>query len=251
MSGQDAPLTMSRLYAKTLEARFVSRPNRFIAQVSMDGELLTCHVKNTGRCRELLLPGARVILSLASNPLRKTAYDLVAVYKGEMLVNIDSQAPNYVARDWLARQYPGAHIKSEHAVGGSRLDFLVNLLPDWDEQAGPQPPESLLYVEVKGVTLECDGRALFPDAPTPRGARHLRLLRELVLQGHQALALFVVQMRPVNSFSPHDAMDPAFGEALREAAACGVRVAALDCLVSEDSLDPGEEVPVELWGGEG
>lgn len=237
---------MSQIYTNTREGRFISRPNRFIAQVQLAGETVTCHVKNTGRCRELLLPGARVILAAAANPLRKTAWDLVAVYKGDMLVNIDSQAPNRVARDWLQVQYPGALIKAEHRVGASRLDFLVNLLPDWDRAAGPQPPDSLLYVEVKGVTLEVEGQALFPDAPTPRGARHLQELAHLARQGHQALALFVVQMRPVISFSPNDAMDPAFGAALRAAAASGVQVLALDCRVTENSLTAGNPVTVRL-----
>ena len=237
---------MSQIYTHIREARFISRPNRFIAQVRLGDKVVVCHVKNTGRCRELLLPDARVIIAGAENPLRKTAYDLIAVYKGDMLVNIDSQAPNRVARAWLQKQYPGAFIKAEHTIGDSRLDFLVNLRPDWDQQTGPQPPESLMYVEVKGVTLKAEGHALFPDAPTPLGARHLRHLSRLAQQGHQALALFVVQMRPVSGFAPNDAMDPAFGLALREAAAAGVQVQAIDCLVAANSLSPGQAVPVGL-----
>ena len=237
---------MSLMYLDTREARFISRPNRFIAQVRLGDKVVVCHVKNTGRCRELLLPGARVIIAPAGNPLRKTAWDLVAVYKGDMLVNIDSQAPNPLARAWLTQQYPGACIKAEHRVFDSRLDFLVDLQPGLEKQAGPRPPESLLYVEVKGVTLETEGRALFPDAPTPRGTRHLKELARLAQLGHRALVLFVVQMRPVASFSPHDAMDPAFGAALRQAAAAGVQVLALDAIVTEDSLSPGQPVAVRL-----
>lgn len=237
---------MSILYNRPQTARFIARPNRFIAHVLVGDEVVVCHVKNTGRCRELLLPGARVIIAPARNPLRKTAYDLIAVYKGEMLVNIDSQAPNALVHRYLSSRYPGAQVRPESRIGHSRLDFLVNLRPGWDSQAGPQPPESLLYVEVKGVTLEEGGIARFPDAPTPRGARHLQELARLAKQGHQALVLFVLQFRPAGFFCPNDAMDPAFGIALREAAALGVQVEALDCLVEEGRLSLGRRVPVRL-----
>ncbi|GEM_PF-411525 len=160
---------MSILYNRPQTARFIARPNRFIAHVLVGDEVVVCHVKNTGRCRELLLPGARVIIAPARNPLRKTAYDLIAVYKGEMLVNIDSQAPNALVHRCLSSRYPGTQVRPEARIGHSRLDFLVNLRPGWDSQAGPQPPESLLYVEVKGVTLEEGGIARFPDAPRPGG----------------------------------------------------------------------------------
>ena len=225
---------MAVVYDQVLPGRFISRPNRFVAHVETLAGEVVCHVKNTGRCRELLLPGVPVVLARAFGEHRKTAYDLVAVYKGEMLVNIDSQAPNALARDYLARRYPGARMRAEAAFGSSRLDFHVR-------DAGLS-----LYVEVKGCTLEKDGLALFPDAPTQRGLKHLKSLQEALGQGHQALALFIIQMRPVAAFSPHDKMHPAFGQALRRAARAGVEVLAYDCLVREDGMSLGDEVRVVL-----
>ncbi|MGI6696303.1 MAG: DNA/RNA nuclease SfsA [Christensenellales bacterium] len=227
---------MSVFYEKVLSGRFIERPNRFIARVAANGQEVAAHVKNTGRCRELLLPGSRVILSHAAREGRKTDYDLVAVYKGDMLVNIDSQAPNAIAQAYLRARFPGATIRREAAFGHSRLDFHV------------QDGDMSLYAEVKGCTLEENGLALFPDAPTQRGIRHLNSLMDAVMEGHGALALFIIQMRPVRAFSPHDRMHPAFGQALRAAAAAGVEVAAIDCYVREDGMAPGEPVPVVLSG---
>lgn len=159
------------------------------------------------------------------------------MYKGENLVNIDSQAPNKAALAWLKGQYPEARIRSEVSIGRSRLDFLM-------EQGGRK-----LYVEVKGVTLENNGLALFPDAPTPRGTRHLEELAALAGEGHQALALFIIQMGGISSFSPHEAMDPAFAKALRRSFAAGVRVEALTCQVWPRGMKAQDPVPVQLFPG--
>ncbi len=222
------------MYARTVLGTFVGRPNRFIALVALEDEQVVCHVKNTGRLKELLLPGARVVLALADNPQRKTAYDLVAVFKGDMLVNIDSQAPNKTAYEWLMHCYPQADIRREVRWYNSRLDFHV------------QAEGLSLYVEVKGCTLEQNGLAMFPDAPTQRGVKHLQALQQCVQAGHSAMALFVVQMHPVRAFSPHDGMHPAFGLALREAAAAGVGVQAVDCLVTPQTMQVRGAVPVQL-----
>lgn len=226
--------TMVTLYRQPFSARFIDRPNRFIARVQADGQELVCHVKNTGRCRELLLPGAQVVVAPAGNPLRKTGYGLVAVYKGDMLVNIDSQAPNTIASAWLKERYPSATVRREASFGDSRLDFHV------------KAPGLSLYVEAKGCTLEEDSLALFPDAPTQRGVKHLKTLMDCQAQGHQAMALFVIQMKPVRAFSPHDAMHPQFGDTLRQAARSGVQVLAYDCRVGMDGMEIDAPVPVIL-----
>ncbi len=222
------------VYADVLFGTFVSRPNRFVALVDTGAGRVVCHVKNTGRCRELLLQGARVVLSRATASGRKTAFDLIAAYKGDMLVNLDSQAPNQVAYHFLQSRHPGALVRREVAHGDSRLDFHV------------QGSGLSLYVEVKGCTLEQNGLALFPDAPTQRGVKHLHSLMRCVEEGHQALALFVIQLQPVNAFSPNDAMHPAFGHALREAARAGVQVLACDCMVQPNWLAIDKPVPVQL-----
>lgn len=192
-------------------------------------------MKNTGRCRELLLPGAAVILAEAGNAARKTRYDLVAVYKGDILVNMDSQAPNQAAAEYLHRLFPGADlIQRERLHGSSRLDFYI--------RAGARE----IFLEVKGCTLEREGAALFPDAPTERGVKHLRELTDLVRQGYEAYVLFVVQMRGPRYFAPNDSMHKAFGDALRTAAAQGVKVLAVDCLVEEDGFVCDREIPVRL-----
>ena len=223
------------LYQNVTEDTFLSRPNRFIAHVLVNGKEEVCHVKNTGRCRELLVPGARVTLSISDNPARKTKFDLVAVWKGETYINMDSQAPNHAAGEALWHLLP--HVKSvkgEVTYGESRLDFCV------------ETQEGKCFVEVKGVTLEKDGRALFPDAPTERGIKHLNTLETCVKEGHRAAALFVIQMKGVHSFSPHDQMHPAFGTALRHAAASGVEIWAYDCIVTEDGMTLDQPVSVRL-----
>lgn len=224
-------------YPNITPARFLSRPNRFVAQVELDGAETTVHVKNTGRCRELLRPGAPVWLVRSSNPARKTAYDLVTVQKGDRLINLDAQAPNRVFAQWAEAGHfvPGLTLlKAEQKHGDSRFDFY------WE--AGDRRG----FVEVKGVTLEEDGAVFFPDAPTERGVKHLRGLTACLDEGYEAAVCFVIQMSDVTFFSPNDRTHPAFGEALRAAHAAGVRVLALACAVTPDSLTITDPVPLRL-----
>lgn len=212
-------------------ATFVSRPNRFIAQVRLEGqeELLTVHVKNTGRCKELLVPGCRVVLAKGENPQRKTPYDLIATYKEHpehkegWLFNIDSQAPNKVVGEWLAGQGFDL-VKPEFSFGASRVDFMM------------QRGEERYLLEVKGCTLEREGVGYFPDAPSDRAVKHLRELTGAVSEGWHAAVTFVVQMEGVTQVLPHREMHPAFADALEEAQAAGVRVLTLPCRVEPDSL---------------
>ena len=217
--------------------RFLARPNRFVAHVELEGERVVCHVKNTGRCRELLTSGAAVYLERAENPARKTPYDLIAVEKGDLLINMDAQAPNKVFGEWAAagRFLPGlTALRPEFTWEDSRFDFRL------EDHRGP------CFVEVKGVTLEQDGLALFPDAPTERGVKHLRGLRRAVERGYRAAVFFVVQMKGPRLFRPNDGTHPAFGQALREAAAAGVGVYAWDCAVTPESLTLDAPVEVAL-----
>ena len=217
--------------------RFLARPNRFVAHVELEGERVVCHVKNTGRCRELLTSGAAVYLERAENPARKTPYDLIAVEKGDLLINMDAQAPNKVFGEWAAagRFLPGlTALRPEFTWEDSRFDFRL------EDHLGP------CFVEVKGVTLEQDGLALFPDAPTERGVKHLRGLRRAVERGYRAAVFFVVQMKGPRLFRPNDGTHPAFGQALREAAAAGVGVYAWDCAVTPESLTLDAPVEVAL-----
>ena len=225
-------------YEHIIPATFLARPNRFVAEVLLpDGTPAVCHVKNTGRCRELLIPGVRVWLEKSGNPARKTAYDLIAVEKGERLVNMDAQAPNRVFGEWAAES--GAFgavtaVRPEYRYGGSRLDFCLTT------------DRGLHLVEVKGVTLEDGGHARFPDAPTERGVRHIRELQAAVSGGLDATICFVIQMENILSMRPNDETHPAFGDALREAAAAGVRVMAWECAVTPESLAITRSVPVIL-----
>lgn len=220
-------------YDSIREAIFIERPNRFIAHVLLDGEPVVCHVKNTGRCRELLVPGARVILSQGANPLRKTAYDLISVYKGERLVNMDSQSPNAIAAEYLPRLFPHLEtLRREVTWGDSRFDFCG--------VKGGHP----FYLEVKGVTLEQADRTYFPDAPTERGVKHLRELTKLQQSGTDAYVLFVIQMQDVLSVQANRETDPAFADALLAARAAGVGIHAVDCMVTPDSVTARKPVPV-------
>lgn len=224
-------------YTGVVPAKFVSRPNRFIANVTVEGVPAVCHVKNTGRCRELLVPGARVYLEPADNPARRTKYDLIAVEKGERLINMDAAAPNRVFLEYLraGRLFPSpARIRPETAFGSSRLDFYVE---SGDRRA---------FCEVKGVTLEEDGVVRFPDAPTERGVRHLRELIRCVETGLEAWAVFIVQMGSVRRFEPNRATHPEFADALRDAQRAGVNLLALDCAVTPGSIEAGERVEICL-----
>ena len=222
-------------YDNIVRGRFLSRPNRFIALVDIDGAETVCHVKNTGRCRELLVPGAEVYLVPGTAPGRKTPYDLVAVDKSGVLINMDAQAPNRVFAEFARTFDPQAlSVRPEFRFGDSRLDFCL------------ERPDGLHLVEVKGVTLESGGHARFPDAPTERGVKHIRELMRAVEQGHRATAFFVVQMAQVADFAPNDDTHPAFGAALRQAAAAGVQVAAYACRVTPDTMSIDRPVPVIL-----
>ena len=224
-------------YRSVVSGSFIDRPNRFVARVKIGDEVHTVHVKNTGRCRELLVPGAAVYLEQGSNPNRKTQYDLIAVEKGDRLINMDSQAPNQVFGEWVSAGgfLPGVTaVRREYTYGGSRLDFCL------------ETPEGPHFVEVKGVTLEENGRARFPDAPTERGVKHIGELQRAVEAGHRATLVFVVQMEQVESVAPNDVTHPAFGEALRRAAAAGVQVRAYACSVTPERISISRPVPVLL-----
>lgn len=227
---------MTLVYKNMVSGQFVSRPNRFIAYVQIDGEETVCHVKNTGRCRELLRPGTTVWCEKSDNPARKTAYDLIAVQKDQRLINMDSQAPNIAARHWLESGGLGTieQLRAEVTCGDSRFDF--SFVKDGQT----------CFLEVKGVTLENDGVCAFPDAPTQRGVKHLRGLQKAVQEGYGAYVLFVIQMADVKYLHPNDATDPAFGNALRDAAEAGVTVLALDCAVTPESMHLRLPVPVKL-----
>ena len=223
-------------YEKMVPGIFLRRPNRFIAHIQIEGQEAVVHVKNTGRCRELLPEGAEVWCAESDNPARKTKFDLITVKKGQRLINMDSQAPNAAVKEWLLGGGLGeiAQLRPETTHGGSRFDFFF--------ERGGKP----CFLEVKGVTLETDGVCAFPDAPTERGTRHLQHLAQLAREGYEAWVLFVIQMEDVKYLHPNDVTDPAFGKALREAAASGVRVMAVDCRVTPDSMVIGREVPVRL-----
>ena len=223
-------------YGAVLPGSFIARPNRFVARVELEGKEEICHVKNTGRCRELLQPGARVWCRFDGNPNRKTHYDLIAVEKAGRLINIDSQAPNRVTEEWLAAGGlgPVEALRREWQHGDSRFDFSFL-------QNGRR-----CLLEVKGVTLEEDGVVRFPDAPTLRGIKHLEELVAARQAGYEAAVCFVIQMEGVRWFSPNDATHPEFGQALRRAAGAGVDILALDCTVTPGTLTIRQPVPVRL-----
>lgn len=229
-------------YSNVYKGKFISRPNRFIAQVEINGNEETVHVKNTGRCKELLLPGVTVYLAKAENPDRKTQYDLIGVekYRGErepLSINMDSQAANDVAEEWLKKGLlfsKEAHLRREVRHGKSRFDFYI-------EDGGRKA-----FLEVKGVTLEHEGVALFPDAPTERGVKHVRELIDCIQEGYEAYILFVVQMKEISLFRPNDDTHEAFGEALRQARDAGVQILAVDCIITPDTMEMDASLPVEL-----
>lgn len=222
-------------YKTSIPATFLSRPNRFIAHCLVEGKETVCHVKNTGRCKELLLPGCTVYLCPGENPARKTPYDLIAVEHEGQIVNIDSMAPNIAVCEWLAQRLPqGAVIRPETKFGNSRVDFYTKV------------GEQEFLAEVKGVTLQQKGVALFPDAPTARGVKHLRELTKAVEAGYQCFVIFVIQMQGVHLFAPNEQTDPDFANALREAQKAGVQILAMDCDVGEDCMNIRNPVPVKL-----
>lgn len=228
-------------YKSIVKGIFLSRPNRFIAKVNIDGREETVHVKNTGRCRELLIPGCTVYLEKAESPLRKTPYDLIAVEKntgnGSILINMDSQLPNACCAEFLPLSglfSPDAKIKREVKFGSSRFDICVT---EADRRS---------FVEVKGVTLERDGLALFPDAPTERGVKHINELISAKNQGFGAYIIFIIQMTGVHTFSPNTEMHPEFAEALKKAQKEGVKILAFDCTVTPDSINVNSPVKICL-----
>ena len=216
---------------------FIKRLNRFSAQVCIEGREELVHVKNTGRLGELLLPGATVYLQHSDNPLRKTQWDLISVESGGQIVNIDSQAPNKIFGEWVRSggfRTDVEAVRPEYTYGDSRFDFRLEC------------KNCVQFVEIKGVTLLRDGCAWFPDAPTERGVKHLNGLVQAFRNGYEAAAVFLIQMKGAACLRPNDDTHPAFGAALREAAANGVQVYAFDCHVTEDSLRVDQPVPVVL-----
>lgn len=226
-------------YQSVKKAVFLRRPNRFIAQVELEGAEETVHVKNTGRCRELLVPGAAVYLAEGTNPNRKTRYDLIAVEKGDRLINMDAQAPNRVFGEWAAAggfRSGLTLLRPETTWGNSRFDFY------WESSENGRKG----FVEVKGVTLEEGGAVYFPDAPTERGVKHVEELMACRAAGYEAALFLVVQMEGVAFWSPNDRTHPSFGAAVRRAAAAGVEILCRDCRVTPDSLTMGEPVEIRL-----
>lgn len=223
-------------YNNILAGRFIDRPNRFIAHIEVAGEVEVCHVKNTGRCRELLTEGATVYLQRSDNPQRLTKFDLIAVEKGARLINMDSQIPNRVFAEWVGKSgyFGEAKLHPETTYQNSRFDFYI--------EAG----ERKIFVEVKGVTLEEDGVVRFPDAPTERGVKHLKELTAAAGEGYEAYVCFIIQMEDCRYFTPNRDTHPAFADALKQAAESGVQVIALNCAVTPDTITAKEFVPINL-----
>ena len=224
-------------YPKTLLGTFIERPNRFIAYVEIDGKKEKCHVKNTGRCKELLIPGVKAVLSVSDNLERSTAYDLIAVYKGDMLVNIDSQAPNRVIEESI-HSIPGfgdaEEVRHEYTYGDSRIDIFA--------RSGNKKK----LMEIKGVTLEKDGFALFPDAPTERGLKHVRELESALDKGYESYITFLIQMSGPKIFTPNYEMHEEFALEVERAHSLGVKVLAYDCEATEDGLCLGRPIEVKF-----
>ncbi len=230
------------IYENMLKAIFIKRPNRFIAHCLVKGEKVKVHVKNTGRCQELLIPGTEVYLQSNNNPNRKTKYSLISVKKGDRLINIDSQVPNQVVSEALAKKIislPGLteeinYLKAEQSYQQSRFDFYF----ETDHHQG--------FIEVKGVTLEEEGVVLFPDAPTQRGLKHLHELIKAKKEGYLAYVFFLVQMENVKYFTPNMTTHQAFGEALALAKSQGVEIAVYDSKVTKDSIKINKLIPYKI-----
>lgn len=222
-------------YNNIVKGRFIDRPNRFIANCEINGKTEACHVKNTGRCKELLVQGTTVYLQKSDNPNRKTQYDLIAVQKGERLINMDSQIVNSVALEYVPRLFDKIKfIKPEYTYGNSRFDIYIETETD------------RIFVEVKGVTLESGGVTAFPDAPTVRGVKHLKELQKAVKEGYKAFALFIIQMNDVKYFEPNRKTHPEFADELKKAAENGVNLLAFDCKVTPYSIEIDKRVPIKL-----
>lgn len=222
-------------YSNVVKGSFIDRPNRFIANCEIDGKSRVCHVKNTGRCKELFVKGATVYLQKADNPNRKTLYDVIAVQKGDMLINTDSQIVNGVALEYMPVLFDNIKlIKPECVYGNSRLDIYLETETD------------KIFVEVKGVTLEKDGIAMFPDAPTERGVKHLKELQKAVVDGYKAFILFVIQMENISHFEPNRITHPEFAAELKNAQKNGVTVLAYNCTVTPDEIKIQNKVKVVL-----
>ncbi len=226
-------------YENIVKGEFISRPNRFIANVLIDGEIHKCHVKNTGRCRELLVPGCEVWLEHSKSEKRKTEYSLITVNKSGKLINMDSQAPNKAVEEWLQSGGLLSDIKllkREQKWGDSRFDFYF------------ETENEKAYAEVKGVTLEENGVVMFPDAPTERGVKHVKELYKLKEKGFSAYLIFVIQMKDVKYFTPNIKTHKEFAEALIEAEKAGVKIVAADCFVSPDTMEIRDRVRIVLKG---
>lgn len=224
-------------YDNIHKGKFLSRPNRFIANVEIDGKAEVCHVKNTGRCKELLIEGCTVWLEHSDSESRKTAFDLVAVEKGDRLINMDSQAPNKAVGEWLREKNPfgeGFSVYPEKKYGNSRFDFYL------------ESQDRKIFMEVKGCTLEKDGVVLFPDAPTLRGVKHIEELSHCLDEGYESYIMILVQMSDVKYFTPNYDTHPEFGEALEKASQKGVKILCYDCNVTHDSMTVGKPVKVKL-----
>lgn len=229
-------------YHTIYEGIFHSRPNRFIAYIDVNGQREKCHVKNTGRCKELLYDGVKVYVEESDKPERKTKYSLINVMKGERLINMDSQAPNKVVHEWLAKEaliHNVTKIKPEYTYGDSRVDFYV-------EAKNEDGTLRKILMEVKGVTLEEEGVVRFPDAPTERGIKHIHELAKATKEGYESYIFFVIQMKGVSYFEPNHITHPEFAKALADAVSEGVHVLAYDCEVGIDTLAIREPVEVRL-----
>lgn len=224
-------------YENIIKGKFIERPNRFIAHVEVNGKIEICHVKNTGRCKELLIPGVTVFVQEHDNPKRKTKFSLIGVIKGERIINIDSQIPNKAVHEWILKGdlfKDVTLIKPEKTYSKSRFDFYV------------ETKEKKIFMEVKGVTLEENSVVRFPDAPTERGIKHINELCDCIKEGYEAYIIFVIQMKGVSYFEPNDETHKEFGDALRKAKKLGVNIIAVDCEVGEDSIEIADYVEVRV-----
>ena len=222
-------------YENILQGKFISRPNRFIANIEINGKIEICHVKNTGRCKELLIPNATVFVQESNNPKRKTKFSLIGVIKENRIINMDSQVPNKVVHEWILKGNLFTDvtlIKPETKYNKSRFDFYI------------ETKNKKAFIEVKGVTLEDHGIVRFPDAPTERGVKHVRELCDCIKEGYEAYIIFVIQMKNVIQFEPNAETHKEFAEVLKEAEKQGVHIIAVDCHVNENSIDIMDYVKV-------